>query len=58
MTGVEVEVSHLGVLTPGSRGQGSEVLDEACDEWSRTESEGYVRLVGQVVSRQLSIAAS
>lgn len=58
MTGVEVEVSHPGVLTPGSRGQGSEVLDEACDEWSRTESEGNVRLVGQVVSRQLSIAAS
>jgi len=58
MTGVEVEVSHPGVLTPGSRGQGSEVLDEACDEWSRIELDGCVQLTARVAAYEPSTVAS
>jgi signal transduction histidine kinase len=56
--GMEVEVSHPGVLGPGVIGQGSAVLDEVCQEWSRAESDGHVRLIGRVVNQQSAAVAS
>ena len=54
--GVDVEVSHPGLLVPGASGQGSEVLDGACEEWSRTTDGARVTLECRLASRAMTAA--
>jgi signal transduction histidine kinase len=54
--GVKVEVSHPGVLAAGVSGQGSAVLDDACDEWSRTTDGARVMLECRLASRAMTAA--
>jgi nitrate/nitrite-specific signal transduction histidine kinase len=56
MAGVEVDVSHPGVLVPGESGQGSAVLDGACEEWARTTDGAQVTLECRLTSRAMSAA--
>jgi signal transduction histidine kinase len=53
---VKVEVSHPGVLVPGASGQGSEVLNVACEEWSRWADGARVTLACRLTSRAMTAA--
>jgi signal transduction histidine kinase len=55
-TGIEMVVSHPGVLARGASGQGSAVLDEACDDWSRGADGTTVTLSCRLTTRTLSAA--
>jgi signal transduction histidine kinase len=54
--GVDVEVTHPGVLVPGASGQGSAVLDGACEQWSRTTDGARVILECRLASRAMTAA--
>ena len=54
--GVDVVVSHPGVLVAAVSGQGSAVLDAACEEWSRTTDGALVTLACRLTSRAMSAA--
>ncbi len=56
IAGVDVEVSHPGVLVAGGNGQGSAVLDGACEEWSRTTDGARVTLECRLASRAMTAA--
>jgi signal transduction histidine kinase len=56
IAGVEVEVSHRGVLVAGVTGQGSAVLDAACEQWSRTTDGARVTLECRLASRAMTAA--
>jgi signal transduction histidine kinase len=53
---VEVEVAHPGVLASGASGQGSGVLDAACEEWSRRADGARVTLECRLASRAMTAA--
>ena len=54
--GVDVKVSHPGVLVHGAVGQGSAVLDEVCQDWSRRAEGVHVTLDCRLTSRAMSAA--
>jgi signal transduction histidine kinase len=54
--GIDIVVSHPGVLVAGVSGHGSVALDGACDEWSRTTDGARVILECRLACRAMTAA--